>query len=235
MVNLKDPVKVPCQKCGETDQTNYFGICEKCEKLRYQETVREEEKRQHQERLAKMPSILRAMGVRKEFVECSLENYEGELPPSRPSLLTGPVGVGKTHMAIGFLRQIAEKTGSARFIREVDLAQGVREIYGGHSGHVASDFLDLYKRVGFLVIDDMGKANLTGAIREAVFNILDYRQAEGLPTIITTNLTLSDFARKYGDDYSDSLISRIISMGIIWPLKGEDRRIKKGQKADPLK
>ncbi len=45
------------------------------------------------------------LGIPQIMYKCSLENFDGDKPEERPGFITGKVGTGKTHLAIGYLRK----------------------------------------------------------------------------------------------------------------------------------
>jgi DNA replication protein DnaC len=57
-----------------------------------------------------------------------------------------------------------------------------------------------------------------------MYNLLNTRQNKGLPTIISTNLSPDELARKY----EDRIYSRIIGSGCkVLPFEGHDARVSK--------
>ena len=55
----------------------------------------------------------------------------------------------------------------------------------------------------------------------ALYNLLNTRQNKGLATIISTNLSSEELARKY----EDRIYSRVIGNAKILPFDGKDKRV----------
>jgi primosomal protein DnaI len=69
----------------------------------------------------------------------------------------------------------------------------VREVRDAISEGSVMDKLDALKKVSVLILDDIGAETLTPWIRDEVLGaVLQYRVAEGLPVIYTSNLSLDE-------------------------------------------
>ena len=73
-----------------------------------------------------------------------------------------------------------------------------------------------------ICFDDLGTEKLTEAKRENLHYIIDGRYKAMLPTIITSNFTLSEIA-----DYDPRVASRFVEMGKILQFNGSDYRNRK--------
>lgn len=98
--------------------------------------------------------------------------------------LCGPVATGKTHLAIAVLKEHLAKGYGGMFIRAVDFLQRLRPPNNDYS------LLDRARETSLLVFDDLGMQSDTQWTFEKITDVIDYRNANLLPTIITSNLTL---------------------------------------------
>ena len=107
-------------------------------------------------------------------------------------LLIGPIGVGKTHLAVAAALE-REKVGDTAFFATVsDLLDQLRSAYAPDNPALPEDLLDQIKTVDLLVLDDFGSERSTPFAEDKLFQIVNYRYEERLPTIITTSLDFSD-------------------------------------------
>lgn len=171
--------------------------------------------------------LLLKKGVFPVHVEARLQDCKG-LPPDRPCYISGPVGSGKTYLAVAYLAESLEhhlndEGAGIKFCRAVDLINALRDSFK-MSG--PSSIIDSYQKYRFLIIDDLGTERDTPLVQEALYMILDYRAGHRLPTLITSNFSLEKIASQYGD-YGERIASRIGGMGPALILKGKDRRIQK--------
>ena len=106
--------------------------------------------------------------------------------PTNWILLSGSDGAGKTHLAVA-AAAVRQDAGDEVFFASVaDLLDHLRATFAPDSPITHDDLLWRIKTVNLLVLDDMGAERTSDFAEEKLFQILDYRYAEQLPTIITT-------------------------------------------------
>ena len=108
----------------------------------------------------------------------------------RGLLFMGPVGVGKTHLAVGIIKKLTlEKGFNCKFVDFFHLLADIKEGYSG--GKSDKEIIEPFVKAPVLVVDELGK----GRNNEWESNILDqiissrYNNSNELVTIITTNYT----------------------------------------------
>lgn len=199
--------------------------CEKCRPIVCERETREAEKRrkqEHEQLIRSMPIKLKSIGVPKRFINCSKENYQGKIPKSRPAFISGPVGTGKTHLAVAYLREMILEGEESYFVDAVELFLLLRDSFREGSAADEREIIGEYRRKTFLVIDDLGAEKITDYVRQTFYSLINYRYGEELPTLITSNLAMAEIAQNYGD----RLASRIVGMGPELRLAGKDRRLE---------
>lgn len=82
--------------------------------------------------------------------------------------------------------------------------------------------LDRAAKVPFLVMDDIGIRNATDAFRALLHDVINHRTSNGMPTVYTSNVKLSDFATIYDARLAD----RVRDKCAVVEFKGKSKRGK---------
>ena len=114
------------------------------------------------------------------------ENQNGWL------LITGRYGCGKTHLAAAIANHAIETGVSTLFLTVPDLLDWLRYAYSGVEMSFEERFEEI-REIPLLILDDFGTQNATAWAQEKIFQILNHRYVNQLPTVITSNMPLNDF------------------------------------------
>ena len=150
--------------------------------------------------------------IPERFLACTLENYDFKYPGAHRSLETafvtarnfvreyphdfrglgllfaGPVGTGKTHLAVGILQAlIAEHRVSALFCDNRQLLKAINNSYNPRVDTTESEVLKPVFEAEVLILDELGSAKQTEWVSDMIEHILNTRYNEQRVTIITTN------------------------------------------------
>ncbi len=147
-------------------------------------------------------------------------------------VLIGGVGCGKTFMVshiansvINFIvmlqhnqylvphynKQLEQSYDLVLFTNALDMFENLRE----HS-YLIRDYKENY----LLILDDLGAEKSSEWTREKLFEIIDYRYNELLPTLITTNCIPEELKEKVGDRVYD----RLREMCVLVPINTKSQR-----------
>ena len=152
----------------------------------------------------------------KDRLRRSYVALEAMLTGTHPELglfFFGEVGTGKTHLATACLDELAKQGIPGLFIRVADLFDLVNSSFGAARGDFSvTAFIGLVSRISCLVLDDVGVQSWSLSEQKRLQQILEGRQANGLPTIYTTNLGAQDLVRCL----DKRLVSRIV--GTTYPV-----------------
>ncbi len=169
----------------------------------------------------------RTLSPRKkmEQIIAYCKQYAENFSASAPSLLLrGPTGTGKTHLSLAMASTVAANGFSVIYQPAGKL---FRTLEREHFGKQEGDTETLALTCDLLVIDDLGTEFDTSFTAATLYNILNTRMLDDLPTIISTNLTQEGIQQRYGDQ----ITSRIT--GGFEPLLcvGKDIRQQKRERA----
>jgi DNA replication protein DnaC len=127
-------------------------------------------------------SLREAVAQARAFVA----DYPGKA--TRGLLLLGHAGVGKTHIAVGVLRAVAQKTGAqCLFYDTRDLLTAIRNSYDPVVRTSSAAILRPVMEVPFLVLDDLGAERPTDWVEETMNLIVNTRYNERRMTFFTSN------------------------------------------------
>ena len=153
----------------------------------------------------------------REILEFCIGYAQQFSPDSKSLLFFGRTGLGKTHLSLAIASAAIERGygviygSSQNFLNQIQ-----DEAFGRKDGDSLNAILDC----DLLILDDFGTEFTSSYISSAVYNIINTRILRGKPTIINTNLSLSEINSTYGE----RIFSRIIGNYVIKQFTGKDIR-----------
>jgi len=110
-------------------------------------------------------------------------------------ILAGPIGTGKTHIAIALGVEAARRRFRVAFTRAAEL---VRTLLEARDERTLGRLHRRLLRADLLIVDELGFVPFDRAGGELLFNLLSERY-ERRSTLITTNLAFSEWVQVFGD------------------------------------
>ena len=180
------------------------------------------------------------MKVYKRFENATFENFEihneeekrlVEILKEAPSLknnviITGGVGIGKTHLMYAILNKFCEKKDGYYLSKEIsivsikEIIDIIRQTWRKDADRYDMDALDNLKSVPLLIIEEVGVQYGSDSERIELFDIFNDRYNNMLPTIITSNFNEGQIKSTLGLRSYD----RLFGGAYIFNLTGKSRR-----------
>ena len=110
--------------------------------------------------------------------------------PTASLLLTGGHGTGKTRLAAAAANQIMERGVPVLFAFVPDLLDQLRGAYSSEAALPHDELFEQVKSVDVLILDDLGAHSGTPWAEEKLFQIVNHRYINGLPTLVTSSVPL---------------------------------------------
>jgi len=152
-------------------------------------------------------------------------------------LLIGSIGVGKTHLAVGILKELLVGKGVPCLF--YDYRELLKEIQNSYNVTVSATEMSILRPVfetEVLVLDELGAVKPTDWVWDTVSFILNTRYNDNRTTIVTTNLMNEPAmgtgsrsvmrADTLGDRIGERMRSRLHEMCRVVRMEGEDFRQK---------
>ena len=156
---------------------------------------------------AVVEKLLKDARVPTRYARCELASFEHDMNTQRDAwrratrfveafpavekglLLYGPHGVGKTHLAVGILKEVIRTKGARGFFFETrELLKLVRETYNRGNEETEMDVLAPVLHADLLVLDDLGAEKTSEWVQETLGLVVNTRYNARRATIFTSNL-----------------------------------------------
>lgn len=168
-------------------------------------------------------------GIPDRFMGCTLDNWRADAPPQvqalaacagfveafdenfavgRSAMLLGTVGTGKTHLGTAMLqaviREYAHDGLRGLYATAGSIIRDVKATFGNRGRTEADVYADLI-RPDLLVIDEVGVQHGTDFERQVLFEVINGRYERIKPTIVVSNLGVTELRQCLGDRAVDRL------------------------------
>ena len=137
-------------------------------------------------------------------------------------LFTGDVGTGKTHLAAAIAAEIIRKyLATVEFVSYTEALATMRAAFSESNNN---DIIleERMRKADLLVIDDLGKENLSAFTKNVLYRVVNGRYKDKLPLIITSNYGIESLSERL--DYGT--FSRIVDLCKVVEMRGIDYRMK---------
>ncbi len=140
-------------------------------------------------------------------------------------ILAGPIGTGKTHLAISLGIEAARRKKRVKFFRAAEL---VRQLVEARDLRELGAMQRRLRKLHLLILDEFGFVPFDRTGGELLFNLIAERY-ERSSVIITTNLSFSEWPALFAGDekLATALIDRLAHHSTILTTRGTSNRMKR--------
>jgi len=243
-----EPKILTCEIHGEyssrstqvIDKFLEFDNCEKCYEILKVE--RDEKAKADRKLRAAMSFKTRKhnSGISNRYFDASLDNlapcsaqqaraidylrvYSSEIMAGTASnsvIITGGVGTGKTMMASALINSIVERK-QCEIIKCIDLIRSLKATWNRNNEQTEKEIIEKYTQLDLLVIDEVGVQFGSDTEKMFIFDVIDGRYENALPTVLISNQPMNKISEFIGDRVVDRLRQ---GGGELFVLDGESGR-----------
>lgn len=232
------------QRCDCEKAVAWWADYDRKQELKEREEQKAEKARKQQARIER---LIRNSGIRRRFLNRTFENFKvnaqnrqayetakayadnfaEHLKDGSGINFEGTYGTGKTHLAVAIALDVMSRNYSAICKTSIDLLADIKAAFDSEE-KTEEEITDMYKSVDLLIIDDLGKEQVTEWSVSTLYSIINERYENLKPIIITTNYNEDDLIRrlttKYDTNTASAIISRLREMNSVLTMAWTDYR-----------
>ncbi|MCX6012226.1 MAG: ATP-binding protein [Chloroflexi bacterium] len=172
------------------------------------------------------PKRLNLPMVQRDNLEMAFRNaMKFAESPEGWLVLQGTHGCGKTHLAVAIANYRLQRGDLVEFQIVPDFLDHLRTTFSPEKSNVTYDSLfETVKKAPLLILDDLGAQTSTPWAQEKLYQVINYRYNDRLPTVITTTLA--------AEEIEDRLCSRMLDARLsnVFYIEAPDYRIDRESK-----
>jgi DNA replication protein DnaC len=207
------------------DRVMHWSICPQCAALEKASAEVEAKKRESEERQKRLEAKLNQTGIPLRYRAKNFMTYVADTDEKEHALavatefasnfakhradgtflvFSGLPGTGKSHLAISIAQEVMGRY-TALYTSAIDAVRTIRDTWRRDSQHTESQVLKTFASIDLLVLDEVGVQYGTEAEQVNLFDIIDKRYRDSMPTILITNQNRTGLKNFLGDRSFDRL------------------------------
>lgn len=131
----------------------------------------------------------------------------------RGIVLYGGTGTGKTHLAVGMLKEIINRGYSGVYYNVTELLNDLRSSYSKDSDLTEHSLLERIHTADIVVFDDVGAEAPSNWVLDRLYLMFNRRYENAKPVIITTNCTRGELKERVGERITSRLYEMCFPLG----------------------
>jgi DNA replication protein DnaC len=162
--------------------------------------------------------------IDREIVKATrrfVEQVDARIDAGRGLWFMGPVGTGKTTLAMLVSKAALQAGRSVAIYSLPRLLNEIRDTHRAERSHV--ELLDRLTAVDLLHVDDVGAERTTDWVLEELYSIVNARYEDERSIVLTTNILDRE---ALCEQITERTVSRLTEMCDELPLSGDDRRLE---------
>ena len=215
-------VEQPAEELKEKCKHGTPGGCWQCDEEARDKRREEQQKQELRDSLSDMTPHLKQANIPQKYIHSTFETFIGneklaaelQKTDNENIVLYGNTGCGKTHLAVAIIRNEFIKNINTLLKRDLcgrqavvkrilfkpvpDLLLEIRQSFRNDAQLSEEAIINKYCGANLLVLDDLGSEKTSEYSITTLYIIIDRRDRDLLPTIITTNLSQKEIEEKLG-------------------------------------
>lgn len=163
------------------------------------------------------PDCYRKMSENLAFCKHYANNFSLK---SDSLFILGQTGIGKTHISLSIAKEVSAQGYTVAYGSLLNFLRIIEKEHFGRTTNSETDTLQVLIDTDLLILDDLGSEFQTSFYESTLYNIINSRINLGLPTIISSNLSVEELQR----NYNERIISRLFSVFTTLMFFGDDIR-----------